>query len=100
MPNEAMSNALMESRIREVLLSIREQVHPSLTEHVQHLLDVGEFRIAGEHLCELLCEDQVVLGPLPHSKLLELVRDLGVDDRHHSTLPAPSTPLPSAVEKT
>jgi hypothetical protein len=91
MSNDETPNVLIEKRIRELLASIQDQVHPLIIEQVVHFLQVGELRVAVENLCELLSEERVALAQLPYDRLLALANDLNIDMRHCSTLLGPGS---------
>ncbi len=90
MTNTLPPNAAVSSRVRDLLATIEAKVHPKLVEHVSSMLDVGELRIAIEDLCDLLCEDEVVLAAPDHEELLNLAKSAGIDDRYWAALHPPA----------
>jgi hypothetical protein len=81
-------NSLMRGRIELLLKKITPRVRPAIIEQVTDLLNVGEYRIAVENLCELLYEDDVALSSSSRDQLLAIVKDIGLKERYWAIVPA------------
>lgn len=73
-------------RVRTLVGSLQNVMHPVAYELVDELQSVGELQVAVEHLCDLLCEDQVLLSSSAYGELVSLVEELGVKSRYVSAV--------------
>ena len=88
MQDEISPHIPMAQRIRSLLSQIEAQVDPVVVEQINGLLSVGEYRVAIENLCELLCEDAVVLHGSSRRELVSIAEALGLDERYSKIIPS------------
>jgi len=72
-----------------LLDSLKDELHPRAREIVRGLLDVGEHRLAIEHLCELVGEDEITLDATAYRRLMAVASGLGLDERYTRIVPVP-----------
>lgn len=84
-----MKSTEISEDVSELIKSLEGEIHPRTYEIVDQFLKVGEYRVAIEHLCELLCEDEVFLEASAYQKLISVVSRLGLDQRFGSIVPRP-----------
>jgi hypothetical protein len=84
-----MAQFSVENDFAQVLDSIRPHLHPQACEIVEGLLQVGELRVAAEHLCELLCEDEVSLPAGAHGDLMRLLLRIRMGLTYIKSIPEP-----------
>lgn len=75
--------------IESLMAALKSELHPRAYELVQGFLEVGERRLAIEHLCELLCEDEVVLDASTYRQLMDVVAELSLEERFQRIVRVP-----------
>ncbi|WP_143177417.1 MafI family immunity protein [Cystobacter ferrugineus] len=90
-----MTQSDIPEEITLLMNSIRTKLHPRAHEIVEGLLMAGERRVAMEHLCEILCEDEVSLDPSSHVRLTTIASLLKLDQRFISIIPKPKNLEPT-----
>lgn len=85
----------LPKEITLLMNSIKSRLHPRAYEIVEGLLVVGEHRVAMEHLCEILCEDEISLDPTSHMRLTTIISLLNLKQHFISIIPEPKDSDPS-----
>ena len=85
-----MNAVLVNERFSKFMDRIRDDLHPRAREIVEGFVDVGETKLAAEHLCELMSEDGVVLSMPDHQELIELISALGLSEYFRNIVLVPN----------